>query len=625
MPKYIFSLGLIPVQEFIAEARRSRDLRAGSAILSWLTSRALLELIDQHQAKLIIPHQDSIEPFRGKEFSEILRTVEYSLPNRASGSIDADSVELAKSAFEQLQENCLTPAWGQIFEEAFKDNPILRVPADAKTKAALHKIFAHPPTCPIQLLWIVEAAADKDISAAALAEIKNCFDDIKRTRPLKPWLEGKAIGKCAQCGKREALSPVDKFNEWRDWQELLKSQRWVEKGIWFNSSEQLCLICLTKRFTAYLDKSNRRFPSTSEIATREWRSQISVKENLSPGLKTIEAKLDLLRKTQFDDPESLFYRRSIQKLSAAEKNEPLIKNILPDIADLKSAITAGMKPEPSNYLAVMMFDGDNMGKKITTDGDLPRQLMKFSKALITKYHRENAEKSAEPFYIGGDEGLILAPIETVLETALEIKNIFQQAVAGKTTLSMGVTIFDRQRPLGGAIHLAQLALKKSKAVEIDGEKKDALTITVQTASGNEFSATARWGRSWERVANALKLIQGTDGDRKLSMGWAYEVENFLQSLPSDAWGRPDFQTAATQEVKRITLRKLTVRHGAPQEKKACRVETWEKYLSGNEWFRDAGANFAETTSNQLHLIAFLARESAYPTEYTEEKIEENER
>jgi hypothetical protein len=33
MTTYVFSLGLLPVQEWIEKARRSRDLRAGSVLL----------------------------------------------------------------------------------------------------------------------------------------------------------------------------------------------------------------------------------------------------------------------------------------------------------------------------------------------------------------------------------------------------------------------------------------------------------------------------------------------------------------------------------------------------------------------------------------------------------------
>jgi hypothetical protein len=41
MPHYLFSLGLVPVQSWIEEARRSRDLQAGSVILWWTMARVL--------------------------------------------------------------------------------------------------------------------------------------------------------------------------------------------------------------------------------------------------------------------------------------------------------------------------------------------------------------------------------------------------------------------------------------------------------------------------------------------------------------------------------------------------------------------------------------------------------
>lgn len=44
MATYVFSLGLIPVQEWIAEARRSRDLRAGSVFLCHVMARLLTDL-----------------------------------------------------------------------------------------------------------------------------------------------------------------------------------------------------------------------------------------------------------------------------------------------------------------------------------------------------------------------------------------------------------------------------------------------------------------------------------------------------------------------------------------------------------------------------------------------------
>lgn len=44
MTDYIFTLGLIPVQDWIAQARRSRDLRAGSVFLWHVMAKLLTRL-----------------------------------------------------------------------------------------------------------------------------------------------------------------------------------------------------------------------------------------------------------------------------------------------------------------------------------------------------------------------------------------------------------------------------------------------------------------------------------------------------------------------------------------------------------------------------------------------------
>jgi hypothetical protein len=209
-----------------------------------------------------------------------------------------------------------------------------------------------------------------------------------------------------------------------------------------------------------------------------------------------------------------------------------------------------------------------------------------------------------------------------VKTALDLRNIFMAHVnkIGKDiTLSMGVAVFDRQRPLGGAIQLSRQGLRKSK--EMKG--KNALTIAIQTASGNEFFVSSQWGTSWVRIQNAIELINGTNPNAMLSMGWTYEVEAFLQSLPN-RWGEPEFRKAVEDEVKRITFRKLKIFSAETSEKRMRRKKNiWETLLCGRDWFNITMINQpVEAISNQLHLIAFLCRESTYQTENFSERMGE---
>jgi len=219
---------------------------------------------------------------------------------------------------------------------------------------------------------------------------------------------------------------------------------------------------------------------------------------------------------------------------------------------------------------------------------------------------------------------------------MKIKEVFDASMMDKNiTLSMGVCLFDRERPLGAAIQKARDALAISKNLKTGDRKKDGLTIAIQTASGNVFSATAHWGNDWRRISNAIKLINGDSKIQyRLSMGWAYEVESYLEGLPPDQWGEESFRNAVRDEVKRITFRKLIFGKAInekedimtqdqtekPNNNKTKKAEMnnniWNDELFGVEWFTKG---LKREIAEQLHLIAFLARESGLKTIEATEK------
>jgi len=610
MKEYIFSLGLIPVQEFISEARRSRDLRAGSAILSWLMSRVLLRLSTDHETQLIIPYHNSLERFKNQSFEGIINNAEYSLPNRASGYCG----EIAAKIFDSLQIEYLEKEWEDLFKKAFNNQSLRKIGMDSESEKAIQESFNLLGTskCPIRLVWVLKKTPEQQTDSSTHLElIQNLYNSIKRTRPIQIWL-GRKIAKCVQCGKRELISPTD---DWWDWQVKLKSKEWVVSRRRIDPNERLCIVCLTKRFMAYL--SNESFPSTSRIAAQVWRAKVAAKITV---LEPLERALD---RAEVDDPADIFYRRGLNRIltkplvNGNGQLKDQIRQFQEQLREmLKKDSSLNIKNEPSNYLAVLAFDGDQMGKKILEHvNELPKLLNEFSEKVI-KIFAIDQPPYAQIFYVGGDEGLMLVPIETAIETALEIKALFDDHIKAITTISMGMTIFDRNRPLGGAIELTRHALEMAK----QQEHKNAFAITIQTASGNVFSSCAHWGDSWERIKNAVRLINGEVEKRKLSIVWAYEVEKVLQSLP-ERWGEPAFCAAVTQELKRITRRKLFA-EGTRQEKEDLFRQTWDDLLKGENWLGpDLAGQGKQFIANQLHTIAFLTRESCYKTEHIIEQIE----
>lgn len=602
--KLVFwSIALVPVQDWISAARRSRDLRVGSSYLSWVMARILVFLEDQLKAVVLVPSVGkAAREIHKAPFSSLIGWPSYSIPNRASGRLSTSSIEKVQSVFSTLQHEA-DEAWSEIVQQT--QEKFTGVPAIMRPH--LKDIGQGPG--PIQVIWVAQEIMDE---RDGLAAVDAFFTAVKRSRKTLPH-QGAPVGKCEQCGRREAIGP-GKWDEWRKFHDDLERTPEIARAIRFDKGERLCGICCTKRLMGYL--STTPYPSTSQIAAAEWLYRIGDCADLTALLRAISGI------PGFDDPSSdphpLLYRRTLNRLireevstprpdsASSERLEKLtgVRESLGRVQD--AARERNLRPSPSNYLAVIAFDGDDMGRKVREHGPaLSRQVQGFANSL----EKITAERRAESFYVGGDEGLLLSPIESVLALAEELHETWTKCLPKGVTLSMGISLFDRERPLGSAIQASRNALHLAKSQE----GKSSLAITVQTASGNEFSAVEPWGIGWKRIAAAMELVQ----EGRLSSGWAYDIERFLVSMHEEAWVHA--RDAIRREVQRVTFRrtKPVKAAGAPEAETTGTspettggIEIWN-CLEGNSWWDEQpDPGQLVTLSNQLHLISFVVRESS---------------
>ena len=616
MQTYVFSLGLIPVQEFIAEARRSRDLRTGSAILSWITANILSDIRENMNGNVVIPHHASVEfVLKAGTLEVAIAKAKYSIPNRASGYCTAESDEKLKERFAELEKKWIENFWRKQIEKV--ENEIQNY---------FENISMHGES-PFQLIWVA-LPVDGDYNARKqnenvkddIEKIGKFFDDVKNTRPIKPWLHGAPIGKCTQCGKREAISPEGfDFQQWWKWyQNIVNSKEDIQSGYKFEKSERLCEVCIVKRILGYNDQA-KNFPSTNKIAINHWFSILA--DNWNNEIKTEFNCFKELMDAIKEDQILVFYRRNHpglikrikQKIPEIDKDslKSKLKRICDHAANFIKNKNLSIDSTPPNSLSIITYDGDDMGKKIVehlgkvvNNNGITQELFEFQKGvndLIQDHH-------AQAYYTGGDEGLILCPIETTLKLVLEINALFSRHfkdIDPEMTLSMGIVFFDRERPMGTAIKQAQELLQIAKHID---EKKNALAVGVQTASGNQWHFMAHWGVDWERIENILTCIS----NGILSKGWAYEVEEFVRNLPPDVMGSPTLRNAAVAEIKRITWRKFD-RKGEPEwdnmKKETAFDEFWNnKYFYGDQLMENIkDYSDIQTWANQFHLIGFLSR------------------
>jgi CRISPR-associated protein Cmr2 len=598
-----WSLGLSPAQRWIAEARRSRDLLAGSRILAWLMGRLLVHL-QAKEATVRLPEMTE-EDLRSlaEKFSTALVDGSSGVSNHASGWMESP-LEVAAEVFREL-ETKLESLWNELRGEVEQD---ARGSANEVWKLAGPAIGE--PSCPLQLTWALQETATAE--SEGLLEVDAVFAAVKRSRPIAAHDGGATVRKCGQCGKREALGGPDP-EAWRQFQDRLAGVEEVKRGLRFDANEYLCPVCALRRFAGYMRKD--AFPSTSAIAAAEWLWKIRSVPDLCAALQGLEMEAKTVPGYEADwvDRAPFYYRRSLERelrRARKEKDE--------NAEDRLGAVQAALRhlekeirrydqrhpqdrvaEKPPGYLAVVMFDGDDMGRNLRQDLEtLPGEIVAFQRRLGELFREE--ERWGHPFYLGGDEGLILAPVGQVLELAERIRELWSETegkAASAPTLSMGIALFDRERPLGAAIETARRSLERAKLLQ--RPRKNGLAISVQTASGSEWTAVAHWGESWQRIRDAVDLIRGGT----LASGWAHDVERFLRPLGGGALrAGGETRAAIREEVKRITARRSPSKEGA-------RAEVWEK-LRGDAWWQEQPSEEEiATLADHLHLAAFLASAS----------------
>lgn len=645
MKTFLFSLGLIPVQEWIEQARRSRDLRAGSVLLAYVMAKVLAAIEGRPGGFVLLPlapkssgptpasasnERPRFAALARQTFAEMLTEV-YGIPNRASGYFEAESAAAAADFLAGLEADLVRGTWQEWTERFLRPGatrPAASASADERAfwaeldphLAAYRDATGPGGDCPLSLVWAAKevtrrpAEKDDDGLRADLAAIDVLYSDVKRTRPIRPWPAGAPIGKCNQCGRREAVGPTADFDIWRTWQAKLPAGagRWLTEGFRLDAGERLCYVCLARRIAGYdaVDPRTREpFPSTGEVALRPWLARI---KQVEPLQRRVEALRSLLARHPAEDLASALLRRN------RRPSEPqLPPEVTTQVDALFEAVHAHrdagaeqpIPATPPSYLAMLAFDGDGMGAHVR---EHPTPLPERMDAFARKVERLLDRHGAATFYLAGDEGLAMAPAAAALPLAIELRALFDESlepIAGAFTLSAGLAYFEQSSPIAGAMRSARAALRAAKQLE----KKNALGVAVEAASGTRWQLAQHWGVPWKRIAAAALAVR----EDRLAAGWAYDVERFLAGLDTETWNhlltRPE---QIRDEVKRLLGRRLLRGDGEGDRAEPSRHDALEKAwkdLEGATWWDpERGQPQPRPQSEQFHLIGFLGRQVAGP-------------
>jgi CRISPR-associated protein Cmr2 len=580
-----------PVQPFISEARRAADLYTGSRILVELAGAAARSIESDCQrlgGRLISPSQ----------------TAGFDIPNVIVARLP---VEACQGAAEEAKGKLLA-RWAELCQETRNDflkrntrDPVWDAIWERQTREGYYW----------EIYWAATSLEGQSYPQANL-ERERIVGAVKRLRqfvqPVSYSTNAPVYGEPGQkdtlSGRRQALRTA----------KLDAKEYWTAAGKKYDGSvlqpggrERLDAFGIVKRFSPLAEKGNEpfyRFPSTSSVASATFlkKAKNTAAVELNAYLKVLDSVPQPYFFNVSSDPiwphdGDLLYQdtlteKRLESDYGVDLSDPVTRaNTADKLALLGEKLRqlyrkAGERPSP--YYAIIVLDGDDMGKRVSGCQD-EEQHFRLSAALAGFAERVPeiaSEHLAWVIYNGGDDVLALAPLATAIPLAQRLAEEFAKTGG---TASAGIALTHHRSPLGAALRAAHQA--EGEAKKLPG--KAAVCVHLQRRSGETRLALSPWQAIGQKYIDLITLFQ----EEALASRFAYEVWQSTHALPE-----PD-------EKFNAMLRLLLSRHRNKIHSQAPDPAAWADLLSG--WARDIPiAKKTEALANWLILARFVAQGGA---------------
>lgn len=502
MARHLLHISLGPVQEFIAQARRTRDLYQGSELLSKLSRRAAEKLKDD--GELLIPADVEKETSvtnklyavvpEGIEPGEIAKAVKKAVEGHWVGI--AAQVK-AKDSVVPLLADGIDEAW------------------DEQVKTLLEFYAA----------W---ASLEEQGFKEARQKVERAVAARKNLRAFQQWDPDKQRGvpKSSLDGGRETVLSKNRNHK------SFETYRITE-------GEQLDAIGVIKRCL----RTPEHYPAIVNVAVGPWIKKVhKERPELLDALKEACSSAKVHRFNESKACVQHFtYDASVLFESRWDAIEEERKIELGSVKEIVQKIVKAFGT-PHPYVACLVADGDNMGKRINRCKD-PEALKDFSRKLsgFADKVKEIVEEKClgSLVYAGGDDVLAFVPLASALECADKLRKEFSEMLKEGATLSVGLGIGHVMEAMGELLELGREAEKLAKGAGLgEGLSRKALGIILDKRSGGQ----RRWRKQWsvkpkKLIKDAQKVLQDSLGAKKV-----YEIEDILRRLPEpqevedhDAW------------------------------------------------------------------------------------------
>jgi CRISPR-associated protein Cmr2 len=488
---FFFTIG--PVQSLIAQARKTHDLFAGSALLSALTQTGISSFLTHAtscKGEIVLPHTNDPND---------------KIPNRFIGMLECDDTKQMKVIGDETQK-----AVKKKLTDLFDELGLSKIGTAQEQIQNLLEIY-----------WLFLPVVESYRNTYNKGE--KMLGAIKNLRGFKQFsLAGEAGRKCIVDGERNAIVYRKLENETNTNRKFFCSSNdelhrnvkvvsaddYTDDNIWdIQQGEGISAVTYLKR--KYLRKPHL-FPSTAAISLLHLKNQFSREYN------NFESHV---KETFKHTNDQLFYTENINyktlKYFTDKVNDESI-NKLHDILRPLKEIAEQENQKFLKYYAIISFDGDNMGEWFSGNNlNEPDRLLDFHKLLSKQLHLFSGEAANYLDRYGktvfaGEDFLGFINLKYLFEVISELNQKWRSIVhevlkkefifkeEKEITFSAGIVIAHYKEPLG-------LVLKQVKEAATDAKKgnKNSFTLTAMKHSGTTLKCTYPFGST--AILNISKI------------------------------------------------------------------------------------------------------------------------
>lgn len=594
--KIYFSLG--PVQGFVAQSRRTRDLWSGSFLLSYLAGCAINEVIAKG-GKIEIPDVNGDALLAWIQRSRNGKApVIGSIPNRFEAFVTDDPKSAARSAASVVFDK-----WNEVAEAVWNEF----VADVAENGNGTKRIWNRQ----VKNFWEINWVVAPDISA---------MNSRKNWRICR-HIDDEPGDHCTMMGDWQELSGFIRSKERKEqnrfWKSLSCQTRNGNRIIGkfdIRESERLCSLALIKRLFPVSKMAKdwgletKNWPSTPYVAAIPWVKWVidaapKDANNYAGHVLSVASGAERIgisrqigsfsdRRDPFLDLDGNFYFESAlidckrtpfegtpASLKNCEEEPEEMKNNRKELKNLLSGLAEkANKRKPIHFYAMLLMDGDNMGKLM---GEFEEE--KISKALsaFTKDVREIVRiRDGVTIYAGGDDVLAMLPMPEALSCALSLSQIyvkhFHEVIPeAKATISAGLVFSHYHIPLSTVMREAHDILDDVAKEQND---RGSIAVSVLKNSGKYCQWTVTWNRltdenGRDRIDDLVFKVQ-EGPNKQFSKSFFYGMRDDLAVLSGDQILKPGSYAKLVEGLDPLPL--LAAEYMKSRERTVSRDEAEER-------------------------------------------------